>query len=474
MKKIYSVIAVLVAISLSAEAKKVKGCVTCEGKGLKEVIVTDGQSFTQTTKNGNFRFEIADDSEFVYIVTPSGYVADWSQGSPAFYKKAEGNNFDFELKRFGEAGASYNIIAVGDPQPRSDAHFEEFIGRPLDDICRTTAELEGTTVGIVLGDICYDVLPLQKRWKEEIVRTRIPFYPSVGNHDHDRAFNDDKLSIHAYRSNFGPENYAFFIGKDLMIVLDNIIYHSRSSYNEGYTDKIIEWVRNLMKFVPEDADIYVAQHSPANGRWNRTLTTFIPESYKTIINYDKLIEALNGHDITFMSGHNHVNGVFEYAPGVTEHNIAAICGTWWETYHCTDGTPRGYKVFTKKDGELTWYYKSIDKDKDFQYEIFMPGTTRNHPDCIVVNIWDCDPKWKLEWYEDGKAMGKMEQVLEFSPLHTEELNAKYTGAKKGPSSHKLTSIAFHYYAAKPSKGAKEIRIVITDRFGKVWEEKIQL
>lgn len=159
----------------------------------------------------------------------------------------------------GDGTRKYNIIAVGDPQPRSDAHFKEFADRPLKDLCRTVSKLEGETVGIVLGDICYDVLPLQKRWKEEIVRTGIPFYPCVGNHDHDRAFEDDALSIHAYRSNFGPENYAFFIGKDLVIVLDDIIYYSRSGYN-----------------------------------------------------------------------------------------VAAICGTWWDTYHCTDGTPRGYKVFTKE------------------------------------------------------------------------------------------------------------------------------
>ena len=475
MKKIYSVIAVLVAICMSAEAKKVKGSVTCEGKGLKEVIVTDGKAFTQTRKNGSFRLEIADDSEFVYIVTPSGYVADWSQGSPAFYRKTEGNNnFDFELKRYGEAGASYNIIAVGDPQPRSDAHFEEFIGRPLDDICRTAAELEGTTVGIVLGDICYDVLPLQKRWKEEIVRAKIPFYPSVGNHDHDRAFNDDKLSIHAYRSNFGPENYAFFIGKDLMIVLDNIIYHSRSGYNEGYTEEIVEWVRNLMKRIPEDADIYVAHHSSSNGRWVRKLTDHVQYEFPMIINFDELVAAIGSHQITFLSGHNHVNGVFEYAPGVTEHNIAAICGTWWDTYHCTDGTPRGYKVFTKKDGKLSWYYKAIDKPKEFQYEIFALGTARLHPESIVVNIWDYDPSWSIEWTMDGKTMGKMEQVLEFSPIHTNELNARYAGAKQGPSSHKLTCKAMHYFAAKPSEDAKLVTITVKDRFGKVWEEKIQL
>ena len=73
-------------LGISAEARKVKGTVTSEGKGLSEVIVTDGQTFTQTKKNGSFSFEIADSAEFVYIITPAGYAANWSTGSPQFYK----------------------------------------------------------------------------------------------------------------------------------------------------------------------------------------------------------------------------------------------------------------------------------------------------------------------------------------------------------------------------------------------------
>lgn len=464
MQKTFYFIICIIAICFSTEARNVKGSVKCNGKGLASVIVTDGKSFTRTKGNGSFRFDIDENSEFVYIITPAGYSADWSEGSPAFYRKAEGEDFfSFDLLKVGDGTRKYNIIAVGDPQPRSDAHFKEFADRPLKDLCRTVSKLEGETVGIVLGDICYDVLPLQKRWKEEIVRTVIPFYPCVGNHDHDRAFEDDALSIHAYRSNFGPENYAFFIGKDLVIVLDDIIYYSRSGYKEGYTDAIIDWVRGLMKHVATDCDIYVAQHSPLNGRGDRR-----------IINHDKILEILGGRKITFLSGHNHINGIFEYAPGVMEHNVAAICGTWWDTYHCTDGTPRGYKVFTKENGELTWYYKSIDKDEDFQYEVFMPGTARLNPESVVVRIWDYDPTWSVEWKEGDGPIQTMQMVEEYSPQHIQELNAKYQKLGRQPSSHKITRIVKNNFAATPSASAKEITILIKNRFGKVWEERIQL
>ena len=466
MKNISLFVFCIFFLSATAMARTVTGEVVCDGKGLSKVVVTDGESFTTTTVDGQFSFDIKDSAEFVYIITPSGYVADWSKGSPEFYKKVSDNEFfNFQLTRIEGGDKEYNIIAVSDPQPRSDEHFEEFIDRPLDDIRRTSASMQGQSVGIVLGDICFDVLPLLKRWKEEIVRAGIPFYPVVGNHDHDRAFNDDKQAVHEYRRLFGPENYAFFLGSDLVIVLDNIIYHSRSGYEEGYTDEIICWVEGLMQYVPKKANIYLAQHASLN---------VVEQELVNVINNEKMLRILEGHNVNIISGHTHINGNFQCSSTVFEHNVATICGTWWDTYHCNDGTPRGYKVFNKKNGRISWYYKSVDKDPDFQYEIFMPGEAPKHPEHIVVNIWDCDHKWKVEWFEDGKHKGQMEQVSELSPIHMAELEAKYAPTGTKPKNYRRTIEATHYYAAKPSESAKELKIVITNRFGKTWKEKILL
>ena len=466
MKNFALFVLCILFLSGTADARVISGEVIGDGKGLSKVIVTDGESFTTTASDGKFSFDIDDDSEFVYIVTPSGYVADWSKGSPEFYKKVKDHDFfNFELIRTGDGSKEYNIIAVSDPQPRSDEHFDEFIGRPLEDIRCTAASMKGQSVGIVLGDICFDVLPLMERWKEDIVRAGIPFYPVVGNHDHDRAFNDDKLAIHEYHRLFGPENYAFFLGSDLVIVLDNIIYHSRSGYEEGYTDEIIRWVEGLMEYIPKKAVIYLAQHASLNVKEQEKVN---------VANNDKMLEILKGHKVNIISGHTHINGIFQCTPTVIEHNVATICGTWWDTYHCNDGTPRGYKVFNKRNSRLSWYYKSVGKDPDFQYEIFMPGEAPKHPDHLVVNVWDCDHKWKLQWYEDGKRKGPMEQVSELSPIHMTELEAKYAPTGQKPKSYRRTIEATHYYAAKPSEGANEITIVIKNRFGKTWKETILL
>ena len=120
----------LVLLGNMAEARKVTGKVVCGKEKLSGVIVTDGKSFTKTVK-GKFAFDIADDAEFVYIVTPAGYAADWSTGVPAFYQRAKGcKKFIFELEKTGTA-EDYSIIAIADPQTRSKKQFEKFAGKPL-------------------------------------------------------------------------------------------------------------------------------------------------------------------------------------------------------------------------------------------------------------------------------------------------------------------------------------------------------
>lgn len=462
MRQIFWILIASLLICTVSDAKVVKGVVTCGENKLSGVVVTDGKKFTQTRKDGSFRLNVGGDAKHVYIVTPSGYTADWSDGSPAFYRKVSDHSyFKFDLLSTGKS-SSYNIIAIGDPQPRTLEHFNEFADVPLDDIRQCASEMTSPAVGIALGDITFDKYALMKNWKQEIVKAGIPVYPVIGNHDHNRKINDDVLADDLYEEAFGPANYAFWLGNDVVVVLDNIIYDSGKKYRLGYTDETIDWVRKLMKYVPENADIYVAQHSPLNGR----------HYSKMIIGHDVLLDILEGHAVTFISGHNHTNGVFEYAPGVMEHNVAAICGTWWDVYHCTDGTPRGYKVFTKEDGKLTWYYKSIGKPRDFQYEVYLPGQARLHPESVVVNVWDHDPAWTVEWYQDGKPMGAMKQVEEYSPIHAADIKAKYDALGRKPSNYRLTRKAKHFFAATPSKEAKTVTVVIKDRFGNEWKEEL--
>lgn len=480
MKRIISILIAVLALNLTVEARKVSGSVICGNEKLSGVIVTDGENFTQTKQNGRFNFDINDDAEFVYIVTPAGYAADWSAGVPAFYQKAEGKNrFVFDLKKIN-TGSDYSIIAVGDPQPASTAHFDKFTGEPLEALCASAGSFNGSAVGIALGDICWDKPEFIVRWKEEIVKTGIPFYPVVGNHDHDRNAVGDIKGSAEYRSLMGPENYAFCLGKDFVIVVDNIIYEGKKKYKEGYADHVLSWVKGLVKHIPSESHIYVAQHSPIIGR-NTTGRLKSPENkdgrWKAgdkIINYSNFLSLLDGHKVTLLSGHNHTSGYYEISKTVTEHNIAGVCGTWWDVNHCTDGTPRGFKVFTRNDSGLSWYYQPVDYGKDHQFEVFLPGQTIRHPNSVVVNIWDWDPQWKVVWYEDGELMGPMKRVVDYSTTHIKEMMDVYLPLKKKPAGHRITEVTDHLFAATPSQYAKNITISIKNRFGKEWVRHIDM
>lgn len=464
MKRFLIVILTFALVCNAAQARKVTGTVQSGKEKLSGVIVTDGKNFTETRK-GKFAFDIEDDSEFVFIVTPAGYTADFSSGVPAFYIPADGcSKFNFELQKLGEAG-DYSLIAVGDPQCKTEKQFKKFAGKPLQDICETAKGLENVAAGIILGDICWDDLTYLARYKKEIVRTGIPFYPVVGNHDHDRELKGDIETTGPYRKEMGPDNYAFFMGKDVVLSLDNIIYDTQKKYVEGYAPHVLQWVKGLMEHIPSDAVLYIAQHSPTM-HWDRE-NKFHPGA-------DELFDIIRGHTVYFVSGHTHINNNHNYGDNMYEHNVAALCGAWWDTKHCADGTPRGYKVYTKEDGRLSWYYKSVDYPKDFQVEIFDLGQTQGHPDSIVVNVWDWDELWKIEWWQDGVKMGTPETVYVYSPLYQKEIGDVFTGKAKEMPKYKKPRLNYHYFAVTPSKSAEKVNIRIESRFGEKWEYEIDL
>ena len=461
MRRLILSVLAFASVFVAAQARKVTGSVMCGETKLEGVIVTDGEHFTRTAKNGKFAFDINDDAEFVYIVTPSGYVADWQSGVPAFYKSAPGvSKFDFTLQRTS-GGNDYNIIAIADPQTYSDEHFAEFAGKPMADLCKTVQDLGGVTVGLSLGDISWDRIEILDMYKKEIVRTGVPFYPVVGNHDNEAYVQGDSEAAAAYRSKMGPENYAFCLGKDVVIVLDNIIYDTNFKMDLGYTDQVMAWVKGLLKEIPSTAEIYIAQHVPMG------------HSRRKLQNQDALISMLRGRKVTVLSGHMHTNSIRELEKNMTEHNVAGLCGAWWETQHCTDGAPRGYKVFTKHADRLSWYYKPVGFSKKHIAEAFGLGMAPLHPNSVVVNVWDWDPQWKVEWYEDGKPMGKMEQVREICPVFGDEINAAYEGRGEIPG-WKQARPSSHNFAATPSRYAKKVTVVVESRFGQKWTQTVDV
>ena len=89
-------------------------------------------------------------------------------------------------------------------------------------------------------------------------------------------------------------------------------------------------------------------------------------------------------------------------------------------------------------------------------------------------MWDYDPCWRVEWFEDGVYKGLMMQVDEYSPLHEKEIFDAYDAKGRKASEYKKTIPARHYFAAIPSENTTDFMVKVTDRFGNVWTETLPL
>ncbi len=465
MNKILLVVAILIASQTHIWSKNLKGKVRSGRQPLANVVVTDGLSFTQTNEKGVFSFDVNDDAGFVYIFTPAGYSAPFESGSPQFYQRLSEVNgqVDFDLQALPFANEDYAFVAMGDPQVKTLNQFERFEKETIADIKETIAEYHTTetnVVGIALGDIVFDNLPLFTNYKAAIATLGIPFYPVIGNHDHDQKIIDDNTSSSEYSNQFGPTDYGFNVGQQYYIVLDNIIYSGRKSYITDISDEQLEWVRNYLQYVPKGADVVFAMHAPFKNHYND----------KMIDHGEALLDICKDYNLRFMSGHTHLNTNTHITEGIMEYNVGAACGAWWSTQTGQDGTPNGYKVFEASGDQYDSYFKATGKDRQYQMELYDRGMIPEKTNAVVAKVWNWDTDWKVEWYADEVLMGEMKQFATNDPGF---MQFRQTCLDKGKRASKSVQANF-YFAAHPSLGTKKVRVVVTDSFGNYYEQDLEL
>lgn len=468
MKRFLLSIAVLLSVTMAADAKLVTGRVHCDGQNLGKVLVTDGVSFTRTRGSGKFKLDVSDSARFVYVITPAGYVADWSSGSPEFYRKVEdGVCYDFNLQKTAPQD-SYTLFSISDPQMKTVGHLKRFAGASFENLKAEGEKYakDGAVVGIMLGDMAWDLTERQAQYKEVIAKVGYPVYHITGNHDYDKRVPRSEYS-HDYYANFGPHNYAFHMGKDLIICVNNIIYGDKKGYEEGYTSEELTFVENLLKFVPEGTHIFFAHHCPIKRWWKS-------ENEGYVINADKMMALLDGYDVDMISGHTHVMNNYQISDHLYDHNAASICGAWWTTELCRDGSPAGFEVFKVNGDDISWHYHTLDKSDDYQVEIIPLGQSKFHPNSVIANVWDYDDQWSVTWAEDGKEMGAMEMVYDVSPEYIKQVEAYYAGIGKPLKEFRKPFTSNHYFAATPSQYAKVVTVIVRSRFGQEWKYEVRL
>ena len=458
------------------QARKVKGKVTAQGAPLEKVLVSDGYRFTVTQSDGSFTLNTHKDARYVFVITPSGYVADFSSGVPQFYLPVKGTKtFNFSLLPFSQED-DYTLFSVSDPQMQNKKHVKRFKGRPLGDLRGMAKKYSGLhqTVGMALGDIAWNKLGIFEEYKAAIATTGIPFYAVIGNHDYIQNL-DGVAAAESYEKAFGPYNYAFWLGKDLVMGLNDILFKgsglkdpekSSNNYTEGYSKETLDFVAGLLAYIPKGTHIYMAQHSPIR---------FVHEGKSNDIEGAAQMTALlDGYTVDILSGHTHIMNKTRISDTIMDHNAAAIGGAWWATDWCRDGTPRGYEVISSVDGALSWRWHNLDYPDDFQVEFIGMDKAYRHPNSVLANAWGADDTWTCTWSQDGTQMGSLDLQTDYSTSYAKEILDVYDGDFSKIPGYKRPSAQRHYYVATPSQYARFVSMTVTAPDGRSWSHTFDL
>ena len=467
--KRFIVLLLVCCLGAAVTARPIRGTVKCAGTPVSGVTVTDGHSFTESGADGTFTLDADDDALFISIVTPSGYLAPMEQDIPQFFRPyaASTKRYDFELRPWPATGEVYELLAIGDPQPKTAAHFDRLRTEIIPELRRATAlgKQRGTAqAALLLGDIVWDSPELFAGVREQFASLGIPVYGVIGNHDHDRNKYTDREATENYRNHFGPTYYAFDMGRTHYIVLDDIVYHGAKKYDKQIDSLQLAWAAEYARRLPAGSRVCVAMHAPAMKAW---------KGNQVMESAARLMDAFAGHELHFITGHTHVNSNYDIREGVVEHNVAQICGNLWYDPINKDGTPKGYQLFRECGGEFSWEYRSLGSPAVRQLRVWQPGQVEAFPGSVVAKIWNWDPCWTVVWYEDGRYRGAMQRIQIIDPDYAAHLDSlKNAGRKLAKSQH--PRISDFYFKARPSASAQTIEVVATDRFGRRYSERITL
>ena len=411
------------------------------GKGIEGVAVSDGYTITTTDKNGVYQFVGNPLTRVVYYTTPAEYEINLDEQTrlPRFYRHCKFNpdtlnRNDFTLTPMDRVEDELTLIVISDPQCKNDRHVKRFRTESIPDMQRTiNAGVESgkykNVYALVLGDLVYDYLDQWDNMKDVMSNVKIndgqgylPFFNSIGNHDHYEDCVDDYAGCQNYVDRFGPTDYSFDRGNVHFVTMDNVFYKKHNTYDSGFTDAQVEWLKadfDLVKDKENKMLVFYA-HVPFRGG---------AEKGGGNVNYDKHYDDVlklftQFKEVHVMIGHTHHpenymhhNYITKSGLPVYEHVLGAVSGAWWHTNTCTDGTPNGYAIFTVNDNSVdNFIYKPVDLDESYQMRVYNGsqkytgskkltfGWPEQYHGCFIADVFNDDAEnWKVEFIQNGVA-----------------------------------------------------------------------
>ena len=441
------------AKALAIDGKSLTGLVLANGKGIKDVVVSDGYSVVQTDKRGRYTLAPHPEALALFVSTPAGYDFIIENGLARHYYLLQdiraGQDINFQMTALNKNDDEHQFIIWADPQVRNARDVQKMMDESVPCVKKYLAGLSAGTLihGITVGDIAWDELKLFEDYNKAVAQMNIPFFQCLGNHDMDYRKGGDETSDDTFQLTYGPTYYSFNRGQVHYVVMDNVRYLGTDRNYDGWIQQHqLDWLQKDLSFVPKNKLIVLCVHIPVHsGTKNR----------------DALYALLEDRQVHIMSGHTHYN-VNALNGNIYEHNHGTVCGAWWSGPICEDGTPCGYGIYKVQGTNLTWHYQSTGMPADHQMRIYANDYSATEKQ-VLANIWNADPEWKTAYWVDGVSKGSLEAIEGFDPdAYKTMLGPDLPKPRTFPEPRKTK----HLFRAVVPNGSKEIKIVATDRFGK--------
>lgn len=493
------------------EGTTVYGLVSCAGRPVADVVVSDGYEFAVTDSYGRWQMDSDKRHGYVFMSIPSGYTVKTDKTLPLFHQYlAEpadvAERVDFVLVE-DPGQEKHTMVVMGDihlaKRNNDIGQFQEFVNDLNGYMAANPAV---NFYGLTLGDLAWDQywIPngydLTNYLKDMAALNTLTVFNTIGNHDHEQNAAGDFNTVSTYKKIIGPTYYSFNIGKVHYIVLDDIECTNpgtgERTYNTKIVDEQIEWLKKDLEYVDADTPVVLSSHSPFYNAAGENRLTDSP----------KVLDALKGRKFHILTGHTHVMYNVDYldqdGKGHFEHNAGAVCATWWWSGYevpgihiSTDGTPGGYLLFEVDGTDFEWVFKGTGRSLSHQFRTYDRNEIEMTSDAyvpdadsenaqkflnaakdyvspstaneVLINVWNYDEDWKIEVYENGKSLD-VSRITACDPLHLASYSARRLNKNKAATF--LTGTTTHMFKVQASSANSTLNIKVTDRFGNVYTE----
>ncbi|MBC8329592.1 MAG: calcineurin-like phosphoesterase C-terminal domain-containing protein [Planctomycetes bacterium] len=469
--------------------------------GLPGVRVSNGREVVETGADGRWCLPVDGPTE-LFVLKPRGWMVPLAEnGTPQHYylHRPEGSprsrfpgvaptgplpgSIDFPLAPQEEPEV-FRALFFGDTQPRDRAEIE-FMDQDVVDEC---LGFDGE-FGVVLGDLVFDGLGLFGPLTESLSRIGVPWWMVLGNHDQNTDAASDQWANETFNRNFGPASYAFDWGPAHFLVLDNVEWfreeeggRSVGKYRGRLSERALEFARNDLAGVPDEAMVVVLMHIPLTGVSNRARLFRLLEPFPRAVSVAAHSHTMRVEDLAEQHGWRGA------APHTHVVNVTA-CGSWWSgepdargVPHATmsDGAPNGWTEWTFSADDWSFVFRAAGEPPDKQMSIHAGAAAAGGRLELTVNVWGGGPRTRVEarWLDPepaGADWTALARTAAADPAYAAMREAERAGRGSRWREMPEPSRSAHLWRGglelpAESSGTASFQIRVTDRWDREWLE----